>query len=118
VKWLRAQIGIVSQEPTLFSTTIRLNIAYGLIRTMYENASEEVKTTLVKNASIKAKADSFITKLPLGCDTLVGEREFHLSGGQKQHVAIARAIIGDLVSFFDEERSSVSRRYLRCPYKF
>jgi ATP-binding cassette subfamily B (MDR/TAP) protein 1 len=108
VKWLRAQIGLVSQEPSLFSTTIHQNIAYGLIGTMYENASEEVKTTLVKNASIKANADSFITKLPLGYDTLVGERGFLLSGGQKQRVAIARAIVGDpRILLLDEATSAL-----------
>ena len=108
LKWLRSQIGLVSQEPSLFSTTIRQNIAHGLIGTIHENASEEVKEALIKEASIKANADSFITKLPLGYDTLVGERGFLLSGGQKQRVAIARAIVSDpRILLLDEATSAL-----------
>ncbi|KAK0481286.1 P-loop containing nucleoside triphosphate hydrolase protein [Armillaria novae-zelandiae] len=95
IRWLRSQIGLVSQEPTLFATTIRGNVAHGLIGTKYENASEEEKFTLIKDACVKANADGFITKLPQGYDTMVGERGFLLSGGQKQRVAIARAIVSD-----------------------
>ena len=108
LKWLRSQIGLVSQEPSLFSTTIRENIAHGLIGTIHENASKEVKEGLIKEASIKANADSFITKLPLGYDTLVGERGFLLSGGQKQRVAIARAIVSDpRILLLDEATSAL-----------
>ena len=108
LKWLRSQIGLVSQEPSLFSTTIRANIAHGLIGTIHENASEEVKEALIKEASIKANADSFIMKLPLGYDTLVGERGFLLSGGQKQRVAIARAIVSDpRILLLDEATSAL-----------
>jgi ATP-binding cassette subfamily B (MDR/TAP) protein 1 len=108
LKWLRSQIGLVSQEPSLFSTTIRGNIAHGLIGTIHQNASEEVKEALIKEASIKANADSFITKLPLGYDTLVGERGFLLSGGQKQRVAIARAIVSDpRILLLDEATSAL-----------
>ena len=96
VRWLRLQIGPVSQEPTLFATTIRGNVEHGLIATLWENASPEEKMKLVKEACIKANADGFITKLPLGYDTMVGERGFLLSGGQKQRIAIARAIVSDL----------------------
>ncbi|THG99669.1 hypothetical protein EW026_g2716 [Hermanssonia centrifuga] len=95
VKWLRSQIGLVSQEPTLFATTIRGNVAHGLIGTKWENASEDEKTTLIKEACIKANADGFISKLPMGYETMVGERGFLLSGGQKQRIAIARAIVSD-----------------------
>lgn len=84
VKWLRSQIGLVSQEPTLFSTSIRGNVSQGLIGTQWENASEEEKLLLIKQACVKANADGFISKLPNGYDTLVGERGFLLSGGQKR----------------------------------
>ena len=74
LKWLRSQIGLVSQEPTLFATTIKGNVAHGLIGTIYENASEEKKFALIKEACIKANADGFISKLPNGYETMVGER--------------------------------------------
>ncbi|KAG6814237.1 hypothetical protein H0H92_015352 [Tricholoma furcatifolium] len=108
LKWLRSQIGLVSQEPTLFATTIKGNVAHGLIGTKYEHASEEEKFALIKEACIKANADGFITKLPLGYDTLVGERGFLLSGGQKQRVAIARAIVSDpRILLLDEATSAL-----------
>ncbi|KAK0201833.1 P-loop containing nucleoside triphosphate hydrolase protein [Desarmillaria ectypa] len=108
VRWLRSQIGLVSQEPTLFATTIRGNVAHGLIGTKYENASEEEKFALIKEACVKANADGFITKLPLGYDTMVGERGFLLSGGQKQRVAIARAIVSDpRILLLDEATSAL-----------
>ncbi|KAG6840985.1 hypothetical protein C0991_002875 [Blastosporella zonata] len=108
VKWLRSQIGLVSQEPTLFATTIKGNVAHGLIGTKFEHASEEEKFALIKEACIKSNADGFITKLPLGYDTLVGERGFLLSGGQKQRVAIARAIVSDpRILLLDEATSAL-----------
>lgn len=84
MKWLRSQIGLVSQEPTLFATSIRENVAQGLIGTPWENTSEDKKFPLIKDACLKANADGFISKLPNGYDTLVGERGFLLSGGQKR----------------------------------
>ncbi|KAH7885321.1 P-loop containing nucleoside triphosphate hydrolase protein [Phlebopus sp. FC_14] len=108
IKWLRSQIGLVSQEPTLFATTIKGNVAHGLIGTPYESASEEEKFKLIKEACIKANADGFISKLPLGYDTMVGERGFLLSGGQKQRVAIARAIVSDpRILLLDEATSAL-----------
>lgn len=108
VRWLRSQIGLVSQEPTLFATTIRGNIAHGLINTPYEHLSEEEKFKLIKEACIKANADGFINKLPNGYDTMVGERGFLLSGGQKQRVAIARAIVSDpRILLLDEATSAL-----------
>jgi ATP-binding cassette subfamily B (MDR/TAP) protein 1 len=95
LRWLRTQIGLVGQEPTLFATTIRGNVEHGLIGTVHENASPEEKFRLVKEACVKANADGFISKLPLAYETLVGERGFLLSGGQKQRIAIARAIASD-----------------------
>jgi ATP-binding cassette, subfamily B (MDR/TAP), member 1 len=84
IKWLRSQIGLVSQEPTLFATTIEGNVAHGLIGTEWETASQEEKRRLVKAACIKANADGFISNLPEGYLTMVGERGFLLSGGQKR----------------------------------
>lgn len=93
LKWLRSQIGLVSQEPILFATTIRGNVEHGLIGHKSEHATSEEKFAAVKEACIRANADGFISKLPLGYDTMVGERGFLLSGGQKQRIAIARAIV-------------------------
>jgi ATP-binding cassette subfamily B protein len=83
-KYLREQIGVVSQEPYLFATTIRDNIKYSR-----DNATEED----VISAARQANAHDFITQFPQGYNTLVGERGTQLSGGQKQRVAIAQAIL-------------------------
>lgn len=108
LKWLRNQIGLVSQEPILFATTIKDNVAHGLIGSKFENATEGEKDALIKDACMKANADGFISKLPDGYDTIVGERGFLLSGGQKQRVAIARAIVSDpRILLLDEATSAL-----------
>lgn len=84
VIWLRSQIGLVSQEPVLFMASIHSNVAHGLIGSRFEKCTPEEKDRLVKEACLKANADGFIRSLPEGYDTLVGERGFLLSGGQKR----------------------------------
>lgn len=84
IKWYRDQIGLVSQEPTLFNTTIRENIKYGL-----PGATQDQ----IEEVAIKASAHEFIMSFPLGYDTDVGESAIQISGGQKQRIAIARAIL-------------------------
>jgi ABC transporter fused permease/ATP-binding protein len=82
--WLREQIGIVSQEPVLISSTIEENIRYG---------RPQATDSEVKEAARSANTLEFIEKFPEGFQTLVGERGIQLSGGQKQRVAIARALL-------------------------
>ncbi|KAM3713721.1 hypothetical protein ACB098_01G280200 [Castanea mollissima] len=84
LKWLRSQMGLVSQEPALFATTIKENILFGK-----ENATMEE----IEEAAKASNAHNFISQLPQGYDTQVGERGVQMSGGQKQRIAIARAII-------------------------
>ena len=100
VRWLRQQIGLVSQEPVLFNTSIKANIAYG--------RDQDVADTEVEAATKASNAYRFITALPSGFDTTVGERGVQLSGGQKQRVAIARAIIKDpKILLLDEATSAL-----------
>ncbi|KAK9711625.1 hypothetical protein K7432_007714 [Basidiobolus ranarum] len=108
VHWLRRQIGLVSQEPTLFRCTIAENIAHGLIGTSHENASHEKQMELIQEACKMANAHDFIMLLPDRYNTHVGERGFLLSGGQKQRIAIARAIVKDpRILLLDEATSAL-----------
>ena len=96
---LRSQIGIVLQETTLFSGTIRENIAFGKPDATLEE---------IQNAARAAAAHDFILSFPEGYDTHVGERGQTLSGGQKQRVAIARALLLDpRILILDDSTSSV-----------
>jgi len=96
---LRSAIALVPQEPSLFHRTIRENIAYA-----HPGAALETVIAAAK----KAQAHEFISKLPLGYDTIVGERGIKLSGGQKQRVAIARAILkNDPILILDEATSAL-----------
>ncbi|KAJ7207327.1 ste6-like protein [Mycena haematopus] len=108
LKYLRSHIGLVAQEPVLFSSTVRDNVAYGLLNSQYENAPEAEKFARIQEACVQANASSFIKGLPNGYDTLVGERGFLLSGGQKQRIAIARAIVADpKILLLDEATSAL-----------
>ncbi|KAL7717532.1 ABC-type xenobiotic transporter [Entamoeba marina] len=89
IHWLRSQIGIVGQEPVLFSGTIRDNILLGAVEGVTPTEDDVIRCAQMANAH------DFITHLPDGYDTLVGEKGASLSGGQKQRVAIARALIRD-----------------------
>ncbi len=97
--WLRSQIGVVAQEPALFSTSIEANIRYGR-----DGADREA----VEAAARDANAHQFVTSLPEGYETEVGERGIQLSGGQKQRIAIARALLKDPpILILDEATSSL-----------
>lgn len=111
VSWLRQQISLVSQEPTLFATTIYNNIRQGLIGTEFEAESEERITERIETAAKKANAHGFILGLPEGYETHVGERGFLMSGGQKQRIAIARAIVSDpKILLLDEATSALDTK--------
>ncbi|KAI1757140.1 leptomycin B resistance protein pmd1 [Xylaria castorea] len=107
INWLRSQISLVGQEPTLFNTTIFENITFGLEEKDALAQSAKLQA-LVEAAAIKANAHDFISSLPRGYQTLVGEKGTQLSGGQRQRICIARALIKNpQILLLDEATSAL-----------
>jgi ATP-binding cassette subfamily B (MDR/TAP) protein 1 len=106
VAWLRSQVALVNQEPTLFNTTIYENIA---------NSRPDASQEEVIAAATAANAHGFISKLPQGYNTTVGDKGGQLSGGQRQRIAIARAILRNpKVLLLDEATSALDAQSERA----
>ena len=109
LKDVRDQVAFVSQETTLFDDTIARNIMYGML--------DQYDEQRLNAAIVAAHVDEFLSELPDGLDTVVGEHGLRLSGGQRQRIAIARAIYKDApILILDEATSALdnkSERYVQ-----
>ena len=100
--WLHEHVGVVTQEPIMFNTSIRENILL---------ANSRVTQEEIEEAAITANAHSFVTELPDGYDTYVGEGGIQLSGGQKQRIAITRALLQrPKILLLDEATSALDNK--------
>ena len=132
--WLRSRLAFVQQEPVLFGVNVRENVAYALaaadarharaaghLATAATRTQAEQEGSLqarVEEACRKAHAHTFISELPDGYDTLVGERGVKLSGGQKQRLAIARALLAQpRILLLDEATSALDAESERLVQK-
>ncbi|KAI5198584.1 putative ABC transporter [Aureobasidium subglaciale] len=108
--WLRNNIRLVQQEPTLFQGTVTSNVAKGLVGDQL-GLSEEQQMQLIQKACLAADAHDFIQRFPEGYNTQLGERASMLSGGQRQRISIARSIVADpRILLFDEATSALDPR--------
>ncbi|KAG5663582.1 hypothetical protein KAF25_001518 [Fusarium avenaceum] len=108
VQWLRTNVRLVQQEPTLFSGTVFENVELGLVATRFSDLSFKEKEQMVHEACKAAFAHDFIQLLPEGYNTPVGQRGGMLSGGQKQRIAIARSIVSKpRILLLDEATSAL-----------
>ncbi|KAK4164053.1 P-loop containing nucleoside triphosphate hydrolase protein [Cladorrhinum sp. PSN259] len=108
LNWLRKNVRLVQQEPVLFQGTVFDNIAHGLVGTPWEKSPREEQMVRVQEAAKIAFAHDFVSDLPQGYDTEIGQRGGLLSGGQKQRIAIARSIISEpKVLLLDEATSAL-----------
>lgn len=107
-QWLHERIGYVGQEPVLFGGSIAQNIAYGVPGRNWDDPIDRWQYAAIVEAARKANAHDFISALPDGYDTFVGESGRSLSGGQKQRIAIARALMRNPhITILDEATSAL-----------
>ncbi|KAF4452380.1 Leptomycin B resistance pmd1 [Fusarium albosuccineum] len=108
LNWLRKNVRLVQQEPILFEGSVFDNIKHGLVGTEWENAPMEQQMERIQEAAKMAFAHDFISELPEGYNTQIGQRGGLLSGGQKQRVAIARSVVSQpKVLLLDEATSAL-----------